>query len=207
MSESNLHILPPEISEYSKLCHEKKLLNERLCTINRRLKQLNPDIITTMQTKDLDIFEISPSKEEESEFGAMGAIQLKMKNEYDRLNRDNLIVYAIQFFKYLMPDDNEEDITKLGRGAGNWIWNNRGRKPKYYLERVYIDSKTPERAKKRKAKTENENDAEDQPKVKKPRKKANEPEPDIPGTREEFLSIPGFQKLLTGPSEEDVDQS
>jgi len=202
---SNLVHLPKEICEYSQLVHEKKLLNDQVRDINKKLKQLHPCIVEDMKAKELDLYELTPiNSEEEMIFGGFGALQLKMRNEYDRINKANLILYTTQFFKYLMPDDPEDDVQRLGQGAGNWIWNNRSSQPKYYLERVYLDnvdelkSNRQKTAKKRKAELEaNEMNMSDSAAStvvsKKPKLQTLN---NTPRTREEFLSVDGFHRLL-----------
>lgn len=198
MTESNLNLLPLEVAEYAKLQYEKKSLTGRVTEINRRLKAINPSIIEIMTQKELDVFELFPSKEEEVIFGGIGAVQLKMKNDYERMNKDNLILYTIQFFKYLMPEEKDENISRLGMGVGNWIWANRGRQPKHYIERVYVDGKNLDKVKKRKNPEEKSNDST--PPTKKSRTKLGADAvntSNIPTTREEFLAISSFHKLIT----------
>jgi len=187
MSSSNIKSLPHEVNEYSKLNHEKRALNRRVAEINAELRGLDQVLIEKMSVEDLDAYEICPSRTEEKMYGGIGALQLKVRNEYDRLSHDNLIRFSIQFWQYVMPEGDDQAVTRLGYGIANWIWNNRGRTPKKWLDRIYLED--AEKKQKRKRPTPAASPA--------PKKARNIAPDNVPNTREEFLSIPDFQNLIT----------
>ena len=197
-SISNLHSLPSHVVEHTKLSFRKKQLAKDICEINAQLKVLEQKLIADMGAEDRGAYEICPSAEEEKVVGATGMLQLKVKNEYERMSQDNLIVFCTKFFRYLMPDSPDEDVTKLGYGSANWIWNNRARQPKKYLERVYIQENKPIKRK-----------TPDEEKAKVARIKKPTPS-NVPKTRDEFLGISSFHDVLmtTEPgSDEEPDST
>lgn len=205
---SNVPQLPQEVREYSRLVFQKKALNRDVAKINARLKSLEPVIIEHMSNEDLDAYEICPNQDEEPVFGGIGAIQLKSRNEYERLSKENLTRILIQFFRYLMPSGDDLDVTRLGCGTANWIWNNRGKEPKRWLNRIYLEE---EDQKERSRKESKRRTLEPSGGIE-PAKKKVRPAPmkNVPSTREEFLSTPAFSQILScqvlqeEPSHEDI---
>jgi hypothetical protein len=195
---SNIQRLPNEISEYTRLNEEKTKLRQRITEINKQCRGLSEYIIKNMSQSEMDTYEILPNRDEELLFGKLGALQLKMQNEYEPMTKENLTLYLIQFFRYILPEETEENTMKLGVGVGNWIWANRIRKTKVSLERVYLDSATGKRLKR----TNNNGNKEQkkEPKNKKPKLQIEKKS--IPVTCQDFLSIPSFQKLLNEPMNE-----
>jgi len=157
--------------------------------INRKLKTFNASIIEKMKVEDKDAYQICPNETEEKTFGGIGALQLRMKNDYERLTRDKLVEYIIQFFRYVLPDEPDTDVTRLGYGVANWIWSNRNRSPRYYLERVYLSETKPPSKRKSNA---------DEPSsgLLRNRSKREECREITPASRDDFLAIPAFQNLI-----------
>jgi uncharacterized protein YdcH (DUF465 family) len=197
---SNIQRLPNEITEFTRLNEEKNKLRQRITEINQRCRSLSECIIQNMTQSEMDTYEILPNRDEEFVFGKLGALQLKMHNEYEAMTKDNLTLYLIQFFRYILPEETEEKTMQLGVGVGNWIWANRARKSKVSLERVYLDSSTGKRVR-RSHNNEGKSEKQQQPKPKKTKvakaAKIHVEPKSIPKTCQDFLSIPSFQKLLS----------
>jgi hypothetical protein len=99
-----------------------------------------------------------------------------------------------------MPEGDNQEVVRLGYGVANWIWNNRGRTPKKWLDRIYLeDAERKQQNRKRKAEAPATTAANTAAPVK--RNKVRAPD-NVPNTREEFLAIQGFQQLITGHHEE-----
>jgi len=195
---SNLSTLPAGVSDYAKLYHEKRKLNSRVAELNRELREIEGKLIEKMTADDLDAYEILPSSRETRKFGSVGALQLKIRNEYDRVSKDNLIRFCIQFFRYLIPETTEQDITRLGYGQAEWIWANRGRTAKKWLDRIYLEDEEARRHRQAQKRKKTESDAETVEKPKKTRVRAPQ---NIPRSREDFMMIPGFQGLVSSVSQ------
>jgi len=191
-NHSNIEDLPSDITEYAKLTHEKKMLSDKLQAINRNLRKLNQNIIDQMKSQDKDAYEICPTLDEENTYGKIGAVLLKMRNKYEHMSHDSLIKYGIAFFKYILPEEDDTEITRLGHGMGNWIWTNRERKPEFYLERMTLEK--PKNPGKRKA--EEGSRAEY---TKRPKHMAKDN--NVPSLREDFLAIEAFQNLINPKQE------
>lgn len=190
-NHSNIGDLPSDITEYAKLTHEKKILGDQLQIVNRNLKKLNQNIITHMKSVDKDAYEICPTVEEEQVYGKIGAVLLKMRNKYEHMSHDTLIKYGIAFFKYILPEEDDTEITRLGHGMGNWIWTNRERKPEFYLERMTLE------------KPKNKRKAEDSDRPKYTKRPRHMPKDNnVPSLREDFLAIEAFKNLVQ-PQEND----
>jgi len=186
-NHSNIADLPSEIVEYAKLTQEKKILNDQIQNINKNLRKINQNIINNMKSEDKDAYEICPTLDEEKEYGKIGAVLLKMRNKYENMSHDAIIKYGIAFFKYILPEEDDTEITRLGHGMGNWIWTNRERKPEFYLERMTLEK--PKNAGKRKAA-----DSDRAPYTKRPKHMVKDN--NIPSLREDFLAIEAFKNLV-----------
>lgn len=178
--------LPDDVVEYTKLHFEKMSLLNRIAELNKQLREKNMKIINQMKKEEKLNYEIFPTLDEEKIIGGVGALQLKMKNRYDMITHDRLVHYITQFFRYVIKDEPEDEIEKLGMGLGNWIWSNRTRIPVYYLERVYSLEK-PKPAQSVDHSMEPSKD-----------KKSNKPKrrTDIPTSQQDFLAIKAFKNLI-----------
>jgi hypothetical protein len=181
---SNISSLPAVVSEYIKLYNRKKILLDEKSEIDSELKRLKPQIIAASDNDDNCDFEISPNQEEIGDFGDFGALQVKVKNDYQKITRDNLTDFCIRFFSMLFDEVSEEDVKKLGMGQSDWMWANRKCEQNKYLERSYVNKKT----KRRKAESTTLEPVE----VKKCAKINNK---DIPKTREDFIKLDIFNDL------------
>jgi hypothetical protein len=136
---------------------------------------------------------ICPTTEEEAIYGPIGALQLKITNDYENMTRENTMRLLTEFYRYLWPDESSEEIEKLGQGTALWIWNNRKRTPVHHIERVYAGG---DKARKRKAEDEKLDKSEKPDKPDKlPRFKVAE---DVPRVREDFMSIPCMANIIGG---------
>lgn len=185
---SNLKSLPSDVTRYAELTHLKKQLNAKVTAINRELRNIDENLIKRMTENELDAYEIMPSPEEETSYGSIGALQLKVRNEYDRLSKANLSKFLIKFFQFAIPEADESGVVRLGHGISEWVWSNRGRKPKKWLDRVYLEDLENKAVRKKRAAHPT---AEGQPVAKKAK-----PSVDIPRTREEFMKLPVFQTFM-----------
>jgi hypothetical protein len=180
--------LPTEVTRYAELTHLKKQLNSKVGAINRELREIDDALINRMTENELDAYEICPSPEEEKSYGGIGALQLKLRNEYDRLSKANLTKFLIDFFKFAVPQADESGVVRLGHGICEWVWSNRGRKPKKWLDRVYLEDMENKAVKKKRAASQ---PLDGEPEAKKTKLV------DIPRTREEFMALPVFQEFTS----------
>lgn len=189
-SVSNLSDLPADVRRYLELTHRKQALLDEVREIQQELRPMNGPTMDKMLQDNLKAFQICPSKEEEAKYGAMGSLELKVKNDYENLSRDTLIRLMTEFYRYVMHDSNPDEVIQIGQGTALWVWGNRKRNPIRYLQRTFAVK--PE---KRKAPPTTQTE----PAQKKSHPKFT-PVVNMPHTREEFLAIPAMQKLLqSGP--------
>ncbi len=178
--------IPDQVMQYAKLHHRKKELNAETTKLNQELKALHEFLVENMKKMPEPIFEICPTTEDEvNEWGSVGVVKLREKSEYEAITKDTLIDSGQRFFRYIFPQDTDDDqVKKSGRGLGEWIWKNRRKTSKFVVERVYEGA----RAQKRKSSS-----GGTEPQVKLAKKVS--PGLKVPTTQADFLSIPAFQAM------------
>lgn len=188
INNSNDHLskedsMDPNVLKYVQLHHRKTLLLKEKFKIDAELKKLNPIILNISEVNEDCDFEISPTEDEIKDLGDFGALQVKVKNVYQRVNKDSITDFCTKFFGMLIPDGNEEDIKKLGLGQSEWIWSNRTCEPVKYIERTYLT--------KFKRKCSSEKSSSPNP-TKRNRKTRNT---NYPKTRDDFVCLEAFEQL------------
>ena len=181
--------LPPEAVEYARLHEEKRVMILKLQEIHQKIRACSEIIIPKMIAQDRTAYALCPTLEEEPIFGKMGGIELRTKKKYEVFRKDTVGFYIIKCLHYLIPNEPEVDLQKIGYGIGNWVWENRHQVPIRYLTRLYAKEEKPaeeSRPKKRKRKGEQLGLSTEEIAAL-----------DIPTTREEFMAIPAFRKLFS----------
>lgn len=188
---SNLDTLDDKTKRYLQLFHQKQKLLGHIRELQTELNDLKTPLIEQLTAASQSV-QICPSKLEEETYGGIGALVVKLKNEYETLTRDNVMRLLTEFYNYLLPEGDPEEVKSLGQGTACWIWNNRRRIPIRYLDRTFV-VKAPPRPSKRKA------DAEEggAPAAKAARAPRFKPKADMPLSREDFLALPSLGQMLT----------
>jgi hypothetical protein len=135
--------LDPIIKEYAILHKQGQDLLESKAIIDKKLKALKPKIFELSNSQCKTTFSIEPKSDQERKLcGETGCIQVRVKNDYERITRDKLIEYCIRFFGLLFPEESKDVQVKMGLGQADWIWSNRTCNSAQHLERVYPRNKT-----------------------------------------------------------------
>lgn len=186
--QSNMSQIPNEVLEFARLHHIRRQLLDQANAVNKQLGQLHQVLLTNMQSGQQDVFELNPRSEDEFHtFGGAGQIKLKTKSEYEALTRENLVEGSERFFRYIMPEASDDDIRRVGRGAGEYIWKNRQKNSKMVVERVYAKLPTVKRKEPRAP-------SDGVKKVKVGSKSANAEK--YPTTQAEFMAFPSLKNLM-----------
>lgn len=197
---SNVATLPPTAKSYLAAWHKKQSLLAQVQALNDELQALKAPLMEQLSAS-VQPLQICPAPEEEALYGGMGALVLKLKNDYETLTRDNLVRLLGEFYEYLLADGAQkgDEVKKLAQGTASWLWNNRKRVPIRYVERTFV-VKAPPRKRKPEAAA-----AAEGPKV--PRAPRFVPVTDMPHTREDFLRVPGLAAMLSAPLPPQNDDS
>lgn len=192
-SVSNLQSLDDDTKRYLKAFHKKQQLLEQIRELQGELNELKEPILEKL-CQTAQAVQICPSQDEEKTYGGMGALVLKVKNDYETLTQAAVVRLLTEFYEYLWPQGNPEEIVSLGEGTASWVWNNRKRTPVRYIERSFA-VKAPSKAAKRKS----EGAAGHPPAHKLPRAPRFKPVANMPHTRDDFLAIPSLASLIAAP--------
>ncbi len=192
---SNIETLDEKTKRYLQLFHKKQQLLAAVREIHTEMGDLKAPLIEQL-TAAAQSVPICPSKSEEETYGGIGSLVVKLKNDYETLTRDNLVRLVTEFFQYLLPEGQTEEVQSLAQGTACWIWNNRRRTPLRYLERTFV-VKAPSRPNKRKADAAADAAADGPPPVKPVRAPRFKPKADIPLSRDDFLAVPSLAHMLT----------
>jgi hypothetical protein len=183
-----METLDPLISEFATLHKKKQDLLGAKAVIDKKLKELKLKVMELSDQTGNIHFPIEPKSEEEKNlWGEPGSLQVKVKNDYERITRDKLTVFCIRFYTLLFPTESKEEISLLGLGQADWIWTNRESTSTHYLERNYP--------------VKNEVVSKKDPESKQITKRSRTVTKDmfsiqdIPRTKEEFENLTVFKKL------------
>lgn len=189
-SVSNLATLDDRTKRYLQLSQKKQNLLDQVRELQVELNALKTPLMEQLAANHPAV-QICPSKEEEAVYGGLGALTLKLKNDYETLTRDNVIRLLTEFYQYLLPEGDAEELKNLGQGTACWLWNNRKRTPVRYLDRSFV-------VKPGKRKAEASSAAAAPAAKKKPARPPRfQPSSNMPLCRSEFLALPSLSQMLT----------
>lgn len=208
-SVSNLNTLDDKTKRYLEILHTKQQLLDQIRDLQTELNTLKEPLIDQLSHTAQSV-QICPSSTEEKIYGGMGALVLKLRNDYETMTRETIVRLLTEFYEYLLPESNAEEVVSLGQGTAHWIWNNRKRVPVRYLERSFA-VKAPSAAQKRKAAEMVAAAAAvaaggvppslPAPPPKAARGPRFKPVANLPHTRDDFLAISSLSKVLSSPPE------
>jgi hypothetical protein len=165
------------VLKYTKLVQQKRVLLDQKKVIEQALKSLKPLIYKLSTDSCEKKFNIAPNTEQLTEWGGLGALEVRTRNSYQRMNRSNISELCCKFYQFMFPELDDESITKLGGGQAKWMWENRTFEPEQYIERSYVSKNASKRKRT-------------------PAKKMVKPvDIDLPTTWNEFSDLEAFQTI------------
>lgn len=79
VAESSISTLPEDVAEYARLHHEKSKLLAAARALTSDLKERHERILEQMQREGRGAYDVVPTLEEESKYGGLGALKLKVR--------------------------------------------------------------------------------------------------------------------------------
>ena len=167
--------------ETSRLEAEKRMLLDQKAIVDKRLKQLNAEILANSDDRAQIIIPTDDPQE-------AGYFQISTTKEIESLTKPNLQELLIQFQLTTLntqhePTEKEVEASKTyAMGMADWIWKHRSFKEVKHVNCV------------RYAALEEKKKSSEEHKESKKRKKVLPMTDDVPQTMEDFINHPHFQK-------------
>lgn len=184
------------IEKYLLLGEQQRQLQAHVYEIRHARRAMEASVMEYVESQPKEGLAIDDPAHQ---LGGNGALKVKHMIKPEILNAESIARCAIEFVDYLVPDASDDDKIANGLMMAAWIWNRRQKISRKCVDRVYFDKNDKFRYKVVRPiddETMKRKRDEDLRADQGPKKRLSLSTVSLPKTREEFMEIELFRKLM-----------